>query len=607
MNPLGPAGGPAPVRPGEDPSLPGRKVTAAPPRAGGTLRLDLRLAGTAGEDLVLEGSGRRLLLAGEGEVVSALRRAATVGRSRLVLLLPRGGEPGERAVAARLVALDGEPLDLAVSLRRAPATETATRPSPGNPAAGADRPEAAADLRRPFAATVLATGRASGRLTVVLEPVPRPPATPAAPPAATPSAGLPPAGGAAAGPSAVPAPTPVFPPPEGASAPPATAWTAAGASAGEGARAAPPPARPAPTPSPVAPPPSAARIPAPGPLPNAPAAGATAPPSAAVPPPAASTAGGVAAGTFPASSGAGGATPATAVAHPPSSVAASGAAGPTPVAVAETAGSSPTGPGTLRSAPPGTEVLPRLEAGSRVDATVIGRDPAGRLVLRLADGPAAPLLQIEEPGLDVPPGSRLTVRVDRVLEGGAREAAERAPAAVPATGPATTATIAMTDRDAALRLFAYLLRRPPAEAGDRATAAPTRAETPAPAAAPGSGGGSGANAVVWLTGGEAPRALRIGEEAEGKAAADEDGGRRWIFALELAAFGAVRLELWSRGGSRQLAVRSERPLSEEVRRLIADMFGAALEITGSRGWLVFTDLVAVGAAGHGAGGRGLIA
>ena len=593
MNPLGPAGGPAPVRPGEDPSLPGRKVTAAPPRAGGTLRLDLRLAGTAGEDLVLEGSGRRLLLAGEGEVVSALRRAATVGRSRLVLLLPRGDEPGERAVAARLVALDGEPLDLAVSLRRAPATETATRPSPGNPAPEADRPEAAADLRRPFAATVLATGRASGRLTVVLEPVPRPPATPAAPPAATPSAGLPPAGGAAAG--------------TGASAPPLAARTATGASAGEAARAAPPTARPAPIPSPVAPPPSAARTPLPGVLPNAPAAGATAPPSAAVPPTAASTAGGVAAGTPPAPSGAGGTTPATAVAHPLSAAAASAAAAPPPVAVAETAGSSPTGPGTLRSAPPGAEVLPRLEAGSRVDATVIGRDPAGRLVLRLADGPAAPLLQIEEPGLDVPPGSRLTVRVDRVLEGGAREAAERAPAAIPATGPATTATIAMTDRDAALRLFAYLLRRPLAEAGERATAAPTRAETPAPAAAPGSGGGSGANAVVWLTGGEAPRALRIGEEAEGEAAAGEDGGRRWIFALELAAFGAVRLELWSRGGSRQLAVRSERPLSEEVRRLIADMFGAALEITGSRGWLVFTDLVAVGAAGHGAGGRGLIA
>ena len=333
---------------------------------------------------------------------------------------------------------------------------------------------------------------------------------------------------------------------------------------------------------------------------------ATASPAGPAPPPLSTDVAAVAAGREPTPSFPPADTPATSARSPVAGVVGDPAP-PTRDPAVGTAGRRAEGGGDPVAPPPrGGEVWSRLEPGVRIEATVVGRDAAGRLQLRLSDEPAAPLLQIEERGLDVPVGSRLTVRIDRMLR---EDASERGTAPVPVpAGTPPTVTLAANRGDAALRLFAYLLRRAPAEGGDRPTASPARAEAPAPpAGTPGSGGAGPSHSVVWFAGGEAPRALRIGEEVEGETAAGEDGGRRWVFALELAALGAVRLELWSRAGSRQLAVRSERPLPEEVRRLIADMFGAALEITGRRGWLLFTGLVsATDARGRG-DGRSLFA
>jgi len=608
LKPLSPAAGPTRVATGEDGPSAGRKV--APPSPSGTVsRLELRLVGVAGEELIVEGGGRRLLLAGEGSQLAAIRRAATVGRSTLTLLLPRGGtEPGGRG-AARLVALDGEPLDLAVSLRRAPGPERAAAAGPSRSAVSdTSGPVVTAGTRRVFEATIPGAERPLARLTVVVEPIraspaaggPTAPATAPAQPTVASRIATPPGSGAPApaAPPPVADPLSAAPPRPASPSPPATVSSSAGPSPPGNAASAAPAAGPPVTTGTVPPGPGAAGVP-----PGRPA------PVAVAPTPAQASLGSPAAGaersavaipTIPSPASPAVAAPAPATAGPPAAV-------PSGIP-AMTAGSSAVS-GPAAAAPSVGAGMPALAAGTRIPATVIGHDPGGRLVLRLPGGEGGAILQIEERGLDIPPGSRITLRVDRVLEAEAREVTpDRVSAAPPAPGPASATTVAMADRDAALRLFAHLLRRAAPEATERPPPA-AKAEGTAPPATPPAGtpGGSGAGSVVWLGGGGAPLALRIGERSEAGTGAGEDGGRRWTFALELAAFGAMRLELWARDGSRQLAVRSERPLPEEVRRLIADTFGAALEISGNRGWLIFTGLAATMAPQEDPATRGLLA
>ncbi len=597
LKPLSPTAGPARIAPGAQPSPSGRGTPSPAPRAAAATRLELALAGIEGEELLLEGGGRRLLLAAEGETLAVLRRTAVPGRSVLTLLLPRGGE--ELATAARLVAVDGEPVDLPVTLRR-PAAPTPPRTTHPPTTGGEIRPDigsaVAAGSRRVFEATVPASDGARLRLAVTLEPA-RPPPTPGSAPASGPQSAAtpsPPAASRITTSGIVPRPA-TGPPPSPAS--PSTAPTPPAAAPS------PPSARSPESPSPVpvfsTEPPSVTKSPSPV---------STAPSPATSP----STALGTAASPVPAPSPggeAGVAGPATRASAAPSTAPPAAAPGTADVATVTAPPAAATGMSPVTGAGGGDFRTPLLEVGVRVAATVVGRDAAGRLVLRLA-GDDTPFLRIEEPGLEIPAGSRLVLRVDRPPTGGTDgDATARVTSAAASPGPPPTVTVAMGDRDAALRLFAYLLRRAVPEAAEKPPATAARTEPPAAAPPPPASataaptGGS----LVWLAGGERSHALRIGERREGEDEAGGEGGRRWLFALELAAFGALRLELWARGAGRQLAVRSERPLPGEVRGLIADMFGAALEISGNRGWLIFTGLSGEEAAAGSGPSRGMLA
>ncbi|HFA60172.1 MAG TPA: hypothetical protein ENJ83_05730, partial [Rhodospirillales bacterium] len=406
MTPLDRAPGAAPIAAGEASSPAIRQATGGTSRGGMPLRLEARLAGLEGEDPVVEIPGRRLLFAVRGEGTAALRRAATAGGGRLLLLLPRL-EPGDRPMSATLLALDGEDLDLAVTLRRLPATAAPSRAPPRDPTGDAARPQGTPDLRRPFAATLLETGRAPGRLNVVLEPA-RPPAGAAAPPSTVPSGTVP---SADAAPAARPAPPPppAIPGPPPAStpgaAPPASSGPPSGTAPSPGGPAPLPPApvvptegRPAATPAEGMPPPAS-------PASAAAASGrAIASPAGPAPPPLSTDVSAVAAGREPTPSFPPADTPATSARSPAAGIV-DDPAPPTRDPAVGTAGRRAEGGGDPVAPPPrGGEVWSRLEPGVRIEATVVGRDAAGRLQLRLSDEPAAPLLQIEERGLDVPVG-----------------------------------------------------------------------------------------------------------------------------------------------------------------------------------------------------------
>ncbi len=303
---------------------------------------------------------------------------------------------------------------------------------------------------------------------------------------------------------------------------------------------------------------------------------------------------------------------------PPSPVAEQSTAAPSvvardpPLPVAE-GQAPPPGPGAAFRQPASAAETPSPALSPGTDrpviAVVTGRDPAGRLLLRLSEEAPAGLLRIEEPGLDVPEGSRLVVRIVHTPAVEAEKRREPVMAQpLPGSATAPAPNIVMTEAGATLRLFAYLLRRAPGGGGEPAHSS-ARGTEPQPPASPGPaapGGAPETGALAWLLGAGEPVSLRIGTPPEGDEAAKETGSR-WVFALELAEFGAIRLELWARGSGRQLAVRSERPLPEEVRRQIADLFGAALEISGNRGWLLFTGLSGGGNGAPEAVGGGILA
>lgn len=99
---------------------------------------------------------------------------------------------------------------------------------------------------------------------------------------------------------------------------------------------------------------------------------------------------------------------------------------------------------------------------------------------------------------------------------------------------------------------------------------------------------------AWLrvpAGGEAAFVESIAEENE---EADDTGGpadRRLRIDLDLSRLGRVRLELACVGRARHLLLRSERPLAPECLAEIADLFGAALAISGRPGRFVAGRLV----------------
>ncbi len=514
---------------GEDVSFQGRGAPAALARLSAGGRLELRILGPRDEGLLVAAPKGRFLLAAEGEALAALRRSVTPGGSRITLELPRGSPVDATGrVPARLVAVDGRPVDIDISLRPFPTPGSSGDRSPAGPVpeppdlvSGPSPRQAPGPARPPFEATLLRGDRPAARLAVRLEPAPAANTAGVSPevPDLAPAAGG-----------------------RGAASPPPTA------------------ANPSPPPSTV------------------PSRGAS-PPSPASP------------------AGAQTAAPPVPAGSPPPPV-----AGARPLPTVEPTALRPGVPPPAPPAPPLATDLPPT-------AVVTGRDAAGRLLLRLSEGAPAGLLRIEEPGLDVPRGSRLLVQV--VGRGGrgtvemGRETVPQPPT-VPVAAPPPR--IVMTEAGATLRLFAYLLRREAAGSGEPADSPGGRVETQPPVPGrPATGTGvPETGTLVWLAGAGEPLSLRVGARAEGDEGAEE-AGQRWVFALELAAYGALRLELWSRGSSRQLTVRSERPLPEDLRRQIADLFGAALEISGNRGWLLFTGLARGANGAADAAGGGILA
>ena len=122
---------------------------------------------------------------------------------------------------------------------------------------------------------------------------------------------------------------------------------------------------------------------------------------------------------------------------------------------------------------------------------------------------------------------------------------------------------------------------PPASGEGARTAAP-------PASPPGSQAAVAAAHAPPFPAGE----LVISREA----APEGEQIRLWRFEIDFAALGRVRIELLVRGRARHLRLCSERPLPPAARREIADLFGAALEIAGLGGELVFVRLGAFQAA-----------
>ncbi len=233
---------------------------------------------------------------------------------------------------------------------------------------------------------------------------------------------------------------------------------------------------------------------------------------------------------------------------------------------------------------------PPTPPSTEAEFLVAGRDAADRLLLRSSAQPEL-TLRIDAEGLEVPDGTRLLVRIDHrdLPDLQAHASAGHRWAGLPRT--------MLSDRgDAETVLLSYLFRR---TAGRTAPAHAKHAGSDSPSHPVPDGARSAAPVrnpeLLWFTGEPEPVALLVDPEGAGEPA--QEGARRWLFAVEHPALGAVRIELTTLGSTRYLLVRSRDPLPAEVQDMIADLFGAALEISGNRGRLVFAGMRTSGAAG----------
>ncbi|MCB9944771.1 MAG: hypothetical protein H6851_14270 [Geminicoccaceae bacterium] len=69
----------------------------------------------------------------------------------------------------------------------------------------------------------------------------------------------------------------------------------------------------------------------------------------------------------------------------------------------------------------------------------------------------------------------------------------------------------------------------------------------------------------------------------------DDDHDHMAMTLELSEIGRVRIDLYLDGSILRAAISTERPLSPAIRMNIADLFGAALELTGHEGQIVFRN------------------
>ncbi len=247
----------------------------------------------------------------------------------------------------------------------------------------------------------------------------------------------------------------------------------------------------------------------------------------------------------------------------------------------------PTVPGGVPLAQPAQE-------GALLRLTVVAREPE-RLILQLLGRLyAAPPLAELHPGtvlkarLAARPGTSTApqVQIQLRLASGTRtltlepldspaplRAPERPPSVEP-TGPLRLVTL----RADGQRLLAELLPGPSfqgpaaAQAGEGFSLGHDR--------------GDGAFGVLGEQPSHHATALVEREEVRG------ERGRMHILRITLALqhLGPIRLELLAAPRGRHLVVRSARPLPQEARRTIADLFGAALELAGQPGRLLFARL-----------------
>ena len=244
--------------------------------------------------------------------------------------------------------------------------------------------------------------------------------------------------------------------------------------------------------------------------------------------------------------------------------------------------------------PGGAPLLQPSADGPLLRLTVVAREPERLLLQLLGRLYAAPPVSELRPGtvvmarLAAPPAPPAApeVRIQLRLAGGIRTLTLQPldpprplrPPERPPQGEPPNPIRFVTLRSDGQRLLAELLPAPSSSA-----AAPAEAGEAVPA---GNDRGEGALGVPGEKAPSGPAALVEREEVRG------ERGRMHILRITLALprLGPIRLELVAAPRGRHLVVRSTHPLPDEARRAIADLFGAALELAGQPGRLLFARL-----------------